>query len=75
MLIPWGGDGGVQHAVTVAGHYIFDSTTGYALHLTQEVLTGAATLGLAIRERTSKFGSPSYPEENRTTLAMTDTLF
>ncbi len=38
MVIPWGGDGGMQHAITVVGHYIFDSTSKHALHLTQESL-------------------------------------
>jgi hypothetical protein len=28
----------MQHAITVVGHYIFDSTSKHALHLTQESL-------------------------------------
>ena len=38
LVIPWGGDAGTHHAVTVVGHYIFDSTTNHALHLTKESL-------------------------------------
>jgi hypothetical protein len=38
LVIPWGGDASMHHAVTVVGHYIFDSTTKHALHLTQESL-------------------------------------
>jgi hypothetical protein len=38
LIIPWGGDGGVQHAVTIVGHYIFDSSTHHALRLTRDSL-------------------------------------
>ena len=38
LVIPCGGDGGVQHAVTVVGNYIFDSTTKHALLLNKESL-------------------------------------
>jgi hypothetical protein len=38
MIIPTGADGGVQHAITTVGEYIFDSTTTHAMHLTKESL-------------------------------------
>jgi hypothetical protein len=38
LIIPWGGDGGVQHAITIVGKFVFDSTHEYALHLTKESL-------------------------------------
>jgi len=62
MLIPWGGDGGVQHAVTVVGHYIFDSTTGYALHLTQESLDWCCNTRLGYQRAYFAIRFPIHPE-------------
>ena len=56
LIIPWGSDSGIQHAITTVGHYIFDSTHTTALHLTKESLDwccnaklGFAGVYLAIR--------------------------
>ena len=35
VIIPLGSDGGVQHAITVVGDLVFDSTQNYALTLSQ----------------------------------------
>jgi hypothetical protein len=49
LIIPWGGDGGVQHAVTIVGHYIFDSSTHHALRLTRDSLDWCCNTALGFR--------------------------
>jgi hypothetical protein len=38
VVIPWGGDGGVQHAITIVGRYIFDSSYPKGLRLSDTSL-------------------------------------
>ena len=38
VVIPLGGDGGVGHAITIVGDYIFDSTQTQALKLEKNTL-------------------------------------
>ena len=72
MLIPWGGDAGTHHAVTVVGHYIFDSTTNHALHLTKESLDWCCNTRLGYMRAYFAIRFPVL--DNRRTTVLADIL-
>ena len=69
LIIPWGGDGGVQHAVTIVGHYIFDSTSRHALHLTQQSLDWCCNTQLGYKGVHLAIRFPLLPDKKPATSA------
>jgi hypothetical protein len=66
LVIPWGGDGGMQHAITVVGHYIFNITSKHALHLTQESLDWCCNTWLGYKRAYFAIHFPFLPGKRPT---------